>query len=69
MKKILITAEIRKYATVEKEITDEEYDALMTDGTIRLDDVFEAADQQHNDVKYDYQIVNADTKETIFDWA
>ena len=68
MKKILVTAEIRKYATVEKKITDEEYDALKTDGTICLDDVFEAADQQHNDVEYDYQIVNAETKETIFDW-
>jgi hypothetical protein len=68
MKKILITAEIRKYATVEKEITDDEYDALMTDGTICLDDVFEAADKQHNDVAYDYQIVDADTKQTLVDW-
>lgn len=68
MKKILVRVEIRKYATVEKEITDEEYDALKTDGPVCLDDVFDAADQQHNDVTYDYQIVDAETKETIFDW-
>lgn len=73
MKKVMINAEIRKFATLEIELTNEDYAALQTDSAIDvigsdLDLAWEKADQEHNGVQYDYQLVDSEKNLILVDW-
>lgn len=73
MKKIRINAEIMKFATLEIEVDEETFSALQTDDPYDvisgdLDLAWEAANDSHDDIKYDYQLVDAQNDKIIIDW-
>lgn len=69
----MINAEIRKFASIEVELSDEDYAALQTDAASDiiggdLDLAYEKADQEHNGVDYDYQLVDSEKHLILVDW-
>lgn len=73
MKKIRINAEITKSASLEIEVDDETFSALQTDDpqdviSGELDAAWEAANDAHDGIKYDYQLVDAKNDKIIVDW-
>lgn len=73
MKKIRINAEITKSASLEIEVDDETFSALQTDDpqdviSGELDAAWEAANDSHDDIKYDYQLVDGENDKIIVDW-
>lgn len=72
-RKVIINATICKSASMEVELSDEGYAALQTDAIADvignyLDQAFEKADRKHNNVDYDYQLVDAETHTILIDW-
>ena len=73
MKKIKIIAEIRKYGTVEVEVSDEDFAALENEDPQDviggdIDAAWEKADEAHSDIGYDYQIIDEKNDKIIVDW-
>lgn len=69
----MINAEIRKFATLEIDVSDENYAALQTDAASDiiggdLDLAYEKADQEHNGIQYDYQLVDSEKHSILVDW-
>lgn len=73
MRKIKIIAEIRKYGVQEVEISDEDFAALETDDpqdviSGDIDMAWEKANESHNEISYNYQIIDSDNDKIIVDW-
>lgn len=74
MKKVKIIAEIKKYDTVEVEISDEDFAALESDDPQDvinevIDAAFEKADEAHNNIVSDFQIIDEENDKIIVDWC
>lgn len=74
MKKVRINAEITKFASLEIEVDEETFSALQTDDpqdviSGEMDDAWEAANDSHNNIQYDYQLIDAQNDKIIVDWA
>ena len=74
MKKIKIIAEIRKYGTVEVEVSDEDIAALENEDSQDviggdIEAAREKADEAHSDIGYDYQIIDEKNDRIIVDWT
>lgn len=73
MKKIRINAEITKSASLEIVVDEETFSALQTDDPQDviggyIDAAWEAANDSHDDIKYDYQLVDVQNDKIIVDW-